>query len=108
MLLGRYRLTLDSGSADDIRNNALIDSGLATVPAQKVTISRSTVIPFQRDKVGLIEIPARIRDSPVASIFDTRANISSITATYAKKLGIHLLGVTYKEGSGATGNTFFG
>jgi len=97
---------LDSGAADDIHNKALIDSGLATVPAQTAFIPRNTVIPFQRDKVGLIEIPVGIHDSSVASIFDTRANISSITATYAKKLGIHLLGVTYKEGSGATGNTF--
>ncbi|GGB03664.1 retropepsin-like aspartic protease [Puia dinghuensis] len=106
MLLGRYRSVIDSTTADEIANKSLIDSGLASIPAQQTSISGNTTIPWQKDKVGLIEIPVRIHDSVVSSIFDTRANISSISATYAKKLGIRLLNVTYREGSGATGNTF--
>ena len=106
LLLDRYRSAFDSATANDIANKSLIDNGLASVPAQQTFIPGNTTIPWQRDKVGLIEIPVRSQHSVVASIFDTRANISSVSATYAKKLGVRLLNVTYREGSGATGNTF--
>ncbi len=105
-LLSRYRAQLDSSTADDIANKTLIDSGLAAIPPQQMTLPDSATIPWHKDKVGLTEIQVRMRDSSVSSIFDTRANISSINETYAKKLGVHLLGTKYKESSGATGNTF--
>jgi predicted aspartyl protease len=104
-LLSQY-IQLDSATADDVSNKGLIDSGLAAVPPQEMSIPGNTTIPWKKDKVGLMEIPVRMRDAAVDAIFDTRANISSITETYAKKLGIHLLNTKYKEGSGITGNTF--
>ncbi|HEX4850804.1 MAG TPA: retropepsin-like aspartic protease, partial [Puia sp.] len=105
-LIKQYGNALDSSSIDDINNKLLIDSGLASVPAQQVSIPGSTSIPWQRDKIGLLEIPVRMHDTTVASIFDTRANISSISASFAKRLGVRLMNVDYTEGSGATGNTF--
>ncbi|HEY4209672.1 MAG TPA: retropepsin-like aspartic protease, partial [Puia sp.] len=48
----------------------------------------------------------RSGDSVYLGIFDTRANISSISASYARKLGIRLLNVSYDEGSGITGQRF--
>jgi predicted aspartyl protease len=106
LVLTRYRAAIDSVQYADISNKNLIDSGLMATPPQRITLSGSTTIPWHKDKVGLIEIPVRMGDSSVSSIFDTRANISSISETYARKLGVHILPTRYKEGSGITGNSF--
>jgi predicted aspartyl protease len=109
LLLTSYWTQLDSSDLDDLRNRALIENGLVAIPAQQTIFpgdTGTTTIPWQRDKLGLIEIPVHMGDRSVLSIFDTRANISSIMETDAKRLGVRLLGTKYKEGSGATGNTF--
>jgi hypothetical protein len=109
LLLTNYRTQLDSPDLDDVRNRALIENGLAGIPPQQTVFpddTGGTTIPWQRDLLGLIEIPVHMGDTSVSSIFDTRANISSIMETDAKRLGIRLLGTKYREGSGTTGNTF--
>ncbi|MFI5154278.1 MAG: aspartyl protease family protein [Chitinophagales bacterium] len=105
-LAGYYPSMLPKDIYDDIKNKTLIYDGLSSIPAQEVSIPGNTVVRWQKDKMGLIEIPLKMRDSIVAGIFDTRANISSITDSYARKLGVKKLGVTYTEGSGITGNLF--
>jgi hypothetical protein len=105
-LAGYYPSRLPKDIYDDIKNKTLIYDGLSSIPAQEVTIPGNTDIRWQKDKMGLIEIPLKKHDSIVSAIFDTRANISSIADSYARKLGVKKLGVTYTEGSGITGNLF--
>jgi hypothetical protein len=105
-LIRHYRHAMDSPSYANIQNTSLITHGLAAVPAQQTTITANATFPWKKDKIGLMEVPIREGDSTWSAIFDTRANISSISASYAKKLGIKMLGVSYLEGSGATGNQF--
>ena len=105
-LIRNYRHAMDSAGYADLQNTSLITHALAAVPAQQTTIKGNTPLPWKKDKIGLMEIPVRVGDSTWSSIFDTRANISSISASYAKKLGLKMLDVSYQEGSGATGNTF--
>ena len=52
------------------------------------------------------QAPAGFPDSTVNAIFDTRANISSITRSYAEKLHLHLMDVHYREGASINGNRF--
>jgi predicted aspartyl protease len=109
LLLASFWTQLDSSDLDDARNKALIENGLIGIPPQQTVFpadTGTTIIPWERDLLGLIEIPVYMGDTSVSSIFDTRANISSIMESDAKRLGIRMLGVKYKEGSGATGNTF--
>jgi predicted aspartyl protease len=109
LLLTSYQTQLDSADLDDVRNKALIENGLVRIPPQQTIFAGdtgNTTIPWQRDKLGLIEIPVYMRDTSVSSIFDTRANISSIMESDAKRLGVRLLGTKYREGSGLTGETF--
>lgn len=105
-LIDHYQHAVDSSTYADIKNTAIITGALTTEPAQEVSIPADAAIPWQKDKIGLMEIPLKTGDSVYQAIFDTRANISSITETYAKKLGIKLLNGSYMEGSGATGNQF--
>ena len=109
LLISSFWTQLDSSDLDDARNKGLIENGLIGTPPQQTvfpTDTGTTTIPWQQNKLGLIEIPVNMADTSVSSIFDTRANISSIMESDAKRLGVRILGVKYKEGSGATGNTF--
>jgi hypothetical protein len=105
-LLRNYRHAMDSAGFADVQNNSLIAHALSGVAPQQTTITANAAFPWIRNKIGLMEIPVRYKDSTWSCIFDTRADISSISASYAQKLGLKMLNVSYKEGSGATGNSF--
>jgi len=105
-ILKQYKHALHKDVIDDINNDLLIRNALKNTPAQQTVIKNDATIPWKKDKIGLIEIPFTTHAQTFDAIFDTRANISSITQSYAKKLGLHILDVSYNEGSGATGIQF--
>lgn len=105
-ILKRYSKGLKKDEIDDIKNDMVMRGALKTTPPQQTIIKNNTVINWTRDQLGLIEIPVKCNTGTFSAIFDTRANVSCITKTYAKKLGIHILNVSYNEGSGATGIEF--
>ncbi|MBN8851963.1 MAG: hypothetical protein BGO55_26015 [Sphingobacteriales bacterium 50-39] len=105
-IIGDYRHAMDSATYADVKNTAIITNALSKVAPQEALIPGDQTIPWTKNKVGLMEIPVLSGDSTFLAIFDTRANISSISATYAKKLGIRMLNVSYDENSGITGQRF--
>lgn len=105
-LLNHYSKVLDSTKIKDLKNDLLMHNALHDIPPQEVFIHANTNIGWERDKLGIMEIPVRYKDSIYSCVFDTRANISSISKTYATKLGLKMLDVSYDEGSGITGITF--
>lgn len=105
-ILKHYSRSLKPDELADVKNDSTMRSALKDAPRQQTTIKENTTLRWQHDKLGLIEIPAKTNNTDFTPIFDTRANISSITQTYARKLGLHMLNVTYNEGSGATGIQF--
>ncbi|MEO8765657.1 MAG: retropepsin-like aspartic protease [Ginsengibacter sp.] len=105
-VLENYQAALDSDKISDIKNDLLIRNALQSVPPQEVIIRERAYIPWKKDRIGLVEIPVRTREQTYDCIFDTRANISSISQTYAAKLGLKMLDVSYEEGTGITGITF--
>jgi hypothetical protein len=106
LVLKQYPGELDSEKLDDIKNKFLLRNALRNTPPQYITKDRVTEIRWTRNKIGLITIPVEHDTNSYTCIFDTRANISSITQTYAKKLGLKMLFVTYDESSGITGIKF--
>jgi hypothetical protein len=105
-LLNHYQKVLDTNQVKDIKNDLLVRNALYNIPSQQLTITTNDTIQWTKDKIGLMEIPVRKGDSVYSCIFDTRANISSITKTYAAKLGLKMLDVSFDVGSGMTGITF--
>lgn len=105
-ILKNYTKGLSKDVIDNIKNDILSRGALKNIAPQQTIIKTNTTIPWTRDKLGLIEIPVTCNAAVYQGIFDTRANISTITKTYAAKLGLHILPVTYNEGSGATGIQF--
>ena len=106
IILNKYKHALHKDAIDDIKNDLVIRNGLKNVPTQQTQIKANTTINWHRDGLGLIEFPIKANAQNFDAIFDTRANISTISKTYAEKLGLHILDVTYNEGSGATGIQF--
>jgi hypothetical protein len=106
LLIGKYQHLLDSTHLDNIKNQLLIRNALSNTPPQYTQMRDSSVIRWNRDGIGLIEIPLHTSNQEVNAIFDTRANISTITKTFAEKLHLHLLNVSYREDAGVTGATF--
>jgi len=103
-VLGRYRSVLGD-RVHDVENTLLIHDGLATTPPQTVDLAPTSVT-WTRNRLGLIQIPITVGTVHVPIVFDTRAHISTVTRSFAKKLGLRLLDVSYEESSGITGKTF--
>ncbi len=106
ILLKNCAPILHKADIDDINNDLLRFNALKKVLPQQTIIKSTISIPWNKDKIGLIEIPVISQTKTFSAIFDTRANISSVTQTYARKLGLRMLDATYNESSGATGITF--
>ena len=89
----------------DIENTLLIHEGLKNIPPQRVDLKKVT-LKWNPNKLGLIEIPLKTKTSTLGIAFDTRAHISTVTQSFAKKLGLKILDVSFEESSGITGIKF--
>ena len=106
LALKNYAKVLSKEEVADIQNDILIRNALKNTAPQETIIKSNTTLQWTRDKIGLVEIPVKVNNAVFSGIFDTRANISTVTQTYAKKMGLRILDVSYNEGSGATGIQF--
>lgn len=94
-LLKQYRQSLSEETIKDVKNSAIIWKGLQRTPAQTTLRESDTKIAFTRDKANLINIPVRFGDSTFSFIFDTGANLSVVSETYAARANLRLLNVRY-------------
>jgi hypothetical protein len=101
-----YLKTLSKDNIEDLKKQILLRGALKNIAPQQTIIKSNTSIPWSHNKLGLIEIPVKCDFTVYNAVFDTRANISAITKTYAKKLGLHMLNVSFDESSGETGLKF--
>ena len=90
---------LDSDDLADYINEINIWSVLTDVPPQTISKTQDTKIQMTKDWVGLWNIPVTVSDSTYDFIFDTGANISTITESYAKKLGFKILETEFEVGT---------
>jgi hypothetical protein len=70
---------LDSNRIEEIKNKAIICNGLKDIPPQQTVINRRATLPWNRNKIGIVEIPVSRQRVSYDAVFDTRANISTIT-----------------------------
>lgn len=91
LLLDKYHRVLDSTQTADAANDSYIWRTLADIPPQEVHIPKATSIPWKTDKVKLINIPVKTGGQEHNFIFDTGANISTVSQSFAKQLGLRML-----------------
>ena len=101
-ILTRYGKAMSKEEKDDISNDILIRTALKSTARQRTIIKNNTTFNWTRDQLGLIEIPVACNGAAFSGIFDTRANISTITASYAKKLNLHMLEKTKNKNNKTT------
>jgi hypothetical protein len=104
--LKMYSKALPKDYIEDVKKQILLRGALKNIAPQQTIIKSNTSIPWSHNKLGLIQIPVKCNSTVYNAVFDTRANISGITKTYAKKLGLHMLNVSFDESSGETGLKF--
>ena len=96
LLLRKYRNVLSSEERDDARNSDIIWKGLQNVAPQTTTVTSETSIAYRRDIAGLMNVPVNFADSTFYFVFDTGANLSVITESYARKTNLRKLNVKFK------------
>jgi predicted aspartyl protease len=96
LLLRKYRSALSPSEREDVRNSDLIWKGLQDVPPQTTVIASENQIGYRRDLAGLITVPVSFVDSSFYFVFDTGANFSVITESYARKAYLRKLNVRFK------------
>lgn len=102
-LLSEFRSQLDEKQAADTENSAKLWGALASVPPQSVTFRGDSVIKTSRDKIGLTNLPVEVNRKKVFFGFDTGANLSTVTASFAARLGFKIIKTSVQVGS-ITGN----
>ncbi len=97
-LLQKGDSVLTNAEKENVQNAAIIWKALSGAPAQQTYVVSETEIPFIRDTAGLINIV--VNDSSGTSscpfVFDTGANISVISDSLSKKMGLRKIGAPFK------------
>ena len=80
-------------------NSYKLWSALAEVPAQTISFAGDTRLQATRDKARLMNVPVEINNQTMDFVFDTGANLSTITASTAQKLGLKIIETDVSVGS---------
>lgn len=95
----------DSAERADLENSIALWGAIAEVPQQQIIRHQTAILHWQKDKIGLLQVPVRRGTDTCDLVFDTGANISVITESSAKKLHMRVYPVKLDLGAGTTGQT---
>jgi len=86
ILLQKYPNYIKKEDKEDYENSLLIWNAMTGVEKQEVVRRSDTKLSMKRDLAGLYNTPVTYNESTFDFVFDTGANFSTITESYAKKL----------------------
>ncbi len=99
ILLNKYASYIKEKDKEDYENSLLIWEAVQGVGKQEVIRKDETKLKMKRDLAGLYTIPVTYNNETFDFVFDTGANFSTITESYAKKLDLVFTGGTIKVGA---------
>lgn len=88
IVLKDYSAYIQEKDKEDYENSLIIWKSMSGVSKQEVIRKSETKLNMKRDLAGLYNIPVTYKDESFDFIFDTGANFSTITESYAKKLDL--------------------
>lgn len=103
-LLKSYGNQFPPGDLHGFSDNLQTYELLRGAPEQLISGSTSFTVPIQRDPLGNIDVPVLVGKTQMWWMFDTGANISTISLSTAKRLGLAISKGRATTQSGATGN----
>lgn len=89
--LDHYNTLLTEEEKKDLRNNLKIWTALENEPRQKVVMNGGTRLKMEKDAAGLKNLKIGVGEDIMNFIFDTGANISTISASAAKRLKMKII-----------------
>jgi len=99
LLVSKYSRLYDKEYVDELKNSGLIWKAASKLQPQTVAYSADTRLAVKKDIAGLSNIEISINGIKEQFIFDTGANFSTISETYALKLGLKFLDGNIKVGT---------
>lgn len=103
ILLSLYKEKLGKDEIEEFENSALIWKSALGLSPQTVEITGDTRLKIKKDIAGLTNVNVNVNGTEDQFIFDTGANFSTISESYAKKLSLYFLEGTLMVGA-ITGN----
>lgn len=98
-ILEEFKSHLSKKETADYENSLKIWTALENVPVQRVDIKEHTLIKMEKDLAGLNNLKLSANNDTVNFIFDTGANLSTISRSTAKKLNVKILPVKISVGT---------
>ncbi len=98
-ILREYKKYLDKEELDDYENSLKIWTALENAPAQKVAIKKMTHIKMEKDIAGLYNLKMFSKGDSLNFIFDTGANLSTISLSVAEQLHMKIIPVDIEVGT---------
>lgn len=89
--LERYGNLLSEDEKNDLKNNLKIWTALEKVPSLQVNHNGGIHLKMEKDIAGLKNLKVNIGEDSMNFIFDTGANISTISASAAKRLKMKII-----------------
>lgn len=89
--LQKYDYLLTDEERKDLKNNLKIWTVLENKPPQKVALNGVTRLKMVKDVAGLKNLKVKVAEDSMNFIFDTGANISTISASAARRLKINVI-----------------
>lgn len=93
LIIQKYAKAVEN--LEDVKNTNKIWHALADIGAQSIEQTTDVIVPIHKDVAGLWNITVAAGEVTDDFIFDTGANISTITESTAKHLGIKKLNVSF-------------
>jgi predicted aspartyl protease len=100
----QYGAAMTPADRADLHNDVEFRRALRHAAPQRTTVSSPFTIPLRPDALGLREVMVHVGRDSSGWIFDTGANLSTITDGMARRLGLHVIstGATTKGITGAS------
>ncbi|XZF15370.1 aspartyl protease family protein [Chitinophagaceae bacterium MMS25-I14] len=95
LLLSRYTAAIDTGALTDIANSNKIWDAVSSVPPQTIDVHTDLSIPIHKDKSNLWNVAVAAGSFKDDFIFDTGANISTVSASVADKMKLHRIHTSF-------------
>ncbi len=99
LLLDKFGGEFDADKKRDAETSFNLWNALRGAPPQTVSFAADTRIQATRDKAALLNVPVEINKQSMNFVFDTGANLSTVTALTAQKLNLKIIDAELSIGS---------
>ena len=99
ILLDDFKTTLEPERLKEAENDYKLFSAIKDVSPQTISIPGDVQIQATRDRANLLNVPVEANNQKINFVFDTGANLSTITVSTAKKMNLPIIEADFDLGT---------